>query len=1468
MRARRRAWVSGFFSRSLSVVWLGTAALVACSSPGESPSEAVVGTQRLLTEAQQKTACALLDDPEIRPRLDGLEMKLLILCGRVPLPTRDELGRPSEPGAARFGARGEGFEASGGVDVAVSDPALDTGGHSTQSETSTVAVGQVVCSAWNDAGEGFGTNGFSGFGFSLNGGATFTDGGAFPNGPSDTNRGDPSLVFSVKDQTFYYGALSTQGLSLWKSTTNCQSFQYVGPIHVGSADDKELMAVDNTPTSPFFGRLYVGWTNFGASTDLNMAVFSDNGGATWSSPAVFPGSSNSGQGVYPAIAPNGDIFMALLKRTTPQDQLIYKSTNGGVSWVPATNIATGQTVPQDATATSSCGRAALRGPIRYLPSPQIVITRDLAAPAGYVIHSVYSYDADGSGPDAVDVFYRRSTDGAQSWAPEVRLNDDTTTTDQFFPALGASEAGGLVASWYDRRLDPANTLLDRYATFSVDNGQTWLPNRRLSDVSSQVGVNFDGLATCYHGDYDQVAASGNTAYVVWSDDRRVVGSQPNPDIYEDKIVLGSTIVASPATIEGGTGSTGAAFLGSAALADTTVSLSSSAPALVMVPGSVVVPAGSQSATFPITSVPTGVETAVTITGTFPGPSTATTVVTVLASPIVSSVGLSPTVVVGGTPSTATVTLSGPAPAGGATVALASNNTAVATVPATLAIPAGATQGTFTVTTVAATTSASVTISASFHNATRTATLTVTRAPTLSALSLTPTLFEGGRSATGTVVLVDPAPAGGAVVTLSSSNPAAATVPPSVTVAAGSSSATFTVTTSPVTVTSGITITAVLVVTRTASLTIVPSPTVTALAITPPSVVGGQPASGTVTLSGPAPAAGSTVTLVSSSPFAVVPSTLAVAPGASSAVFPVATTAPGVDAAVVVTASLNGISQTAPLTVTSPPGNAAFDSTLKVPRCTTVDSFCDTGSSLVRGRDTMAGGAEPNQPNTLAGSCADGTAGTFHSDESLDRVRISTVDGSPLAAGKMVRVDATVWVFSSASNHLDLFFAPDANNPVWTPIQTDLVAAGVGQQTVSVTFTLPAGSLPAIRPQWRFNGGATTCDPGTFSDRDDLVFAIGTGSPDTTPPTASVTAPASGATVRGTIAVTASASDDRGVSQVALLVDGAAVATDLTAPYSFTLDTTTLTAGGHTLQARASDAAGNTGTSAPVSITVDNLGPTVAVTSPAAGASVTGLVTITATATDSGSGVASVGFLVDGVLIGTDTTTPFTFVWDTGTAIPGGHTLSARATDIAGNQTTSSTVAVTVVVNQPPVVNAGPDKVVTLPATLAITGTVTDDGLPAPSTLTVTWSRTSGPGTVTFAPPTAASTTATFSTAGTYVLRLTASDGALSAFDEVQVVVSAAGTGPCTGLCTNPISFTVNGSFQSGNIGTGAVCYQTTSTLHGGNCGNFVSPRVLKVNGTTEPCTGGNWPSLPAKVNGGYCIQTTTGNQPWAFFTAF
>jgi hypothetical protein len=93
-------------------------------------------------------------------------------------------------------------------------------------------------------------------------------------------------------------------------------------------------------------------------------------------------------------------------------------------------------------------------------------------------------------------------------------------------------------------------------------------------------------------------------------------------------------------------------------------------------------------------------------------------------------------------------------------------------------------------------------------------------------------------------------------------------------------------------------------------------------------------------------------------------------------------------------------------------------------------------------------------------------------------------------------------------------------------------------------------------------------------------------------------------------------------------------------------------------------------------------------------------------------------------------------------------------------------------NQPPVVNAGADQSLLFGTTANLDGTVTDDGLPA-SALTTSWSQVSGPGTITFANSNAVDTTASFSVAGAYELRLTASDGALSAQDDLVVTVTNA-----------------------------------------------------------------------------------------------
>lgn len=100
-------------------------------------------------------------------------------------------------------------------------------------------------------------------------------------------------------------------------------------------------------------------------------------------------------------------------------------------------------------------------------------------------------------------------------------------------------------------------------------------------------------------------------------------------------------------------------------------------------------------------------------------------------------------------------------------------------------------------------------------------------------------------------------------------------------------------------------------------------------------------------------------------------------------------------------------------------------------------------------------------------------------------------------------------------------------------------------------------------------------------------------------------------------------------------------------------------------------------------------------------------------------------------------------------------------------------------NHAPVVNAGPDQSVRLPAQATMQGSVTDDGLPSPPNLTSSWSQVSGPGTTTFSDIHSPTTTVSFSTDGTYVLRLTGDDSALKSSDDVTVTVLPEGAASLT-----------------------------------------------------------------------------------------
>src|SRR5215467_10533173 len=220
-------------------------------------------------------------------------------------------------------------------------------------------------------------------------------------------------------------------------------------------------------------------------------------------------------------------------------------------------------------------------------------------------------------------------------------------------------------------------------------------------------------------------------------------------------------------------------------------------------------------------------------------------------------------------------------------------------------------------------------------------------------------------------------------------------------------------------------------------------------------------------------------------------------------------------------------------------------------------------------------------------------------------------------------------------------------------------------------------------------------------------------PDTTPPSVSITSPANGQTVSGTVTVSASASDNVGVAGVQFRLDGANLgAEDTASPYSVSWNTGSVANGSHTLTAIARDAAGNRTTSAAVTVTVSNgpppdtTPPSVNITAPANGATVSGTVTVSANASDN-VGVVGVQFFGDGMALGAeDTSAPFSIAVDTTASSNGPHTLTAVARDAAGNRTTSAAVTVTVN-NTPPPDTTPPAASVTAPANGAtVSGTVT------------------------------------------------------------------------------------------------------------------------------------------------------------------
>lgn len=202
----------------------------------------------------------------------------------------------------------------------------------------------------------------------------------------------------------------------------------------------------------------------------------------------------------------------------------------------------------------------------------------------------------------------------------------------------------------------------------------------------------------------------------------------------------------------------------------------------------------------------------------------------------------------------------------------------------------------------------------------------------------------------------------------------------------------------------------------------------------------------------------------------------------------------------------------------------------------------------------------------------------------------------------------------------------------------------------------------VHVQGSYYGWYWTTDFGGISD-------------DTTTPNVAITSPANGSTVGGTATVAANATDNVAVARVDFYVDGAWVAGDTTAPYSFSWDTNSYASGAHSITAVATDTAGLTSQSVITLYANDNVPPVVSIPNPTGSSMVSGNVVYYADAWDNVA-VAQVDLYIDGDLVASRTSPPYSYNWRTTDYAQGNHTLLSVARDTIG-LTSQATINVSV-----------------------------------------------------------------------------------------------------------------------------------------------------------------------------------------------
>jgi hypothetical protein len=522
----------------LAGVFLALAGLGAFSAVAQSIAQAQQ-KNKIITNSKDPLVpngfdCSKIHELGIDKQMNFRAGAIMIACGL------SEGGIPFHGGGvSKFVQKLMAPASYGGLDVdLITGP--ETFPNVTQSTTFSTAnpdnPNQIVV-AYNDSGRDGGEASVS-----TDGGTTFTR--LTYNGQSPfPNTGSPVVLYSRHSSTWYTVWVDggCGGLGGYKSTTpwdpSPASWTHFCVVNDSGAD-RQSGWLDNNPSSPHFGDIYVSWndfnTNCGAGGCLFVTVSTDDGN-TWTPHQVTSGGPFVRNVQITGDLVTGDVYIAGMDEGGggfPHNNTNYffRSTDGGNTW---TNTYIGTPFPGPgvtAVGYFACMFPDNGGYWRH---------EGWGEPAALngIVH--YVYDQHGTGSDPADVYYIRSTDKGQTFSAPVKLNTDTTSRPNWQPNISVSPSGTLFAAWYDARETTSCTEGDQnipcyriWARKSNDNGVTWLPDDTFSDTGSPLPAQPDPrIVSTYAGDYDYGSAIAAKHVSSWCDGRVAINGTSQQDAF-------------------------------------------------------------------------------------------------------------------------------------------------------------------------------------------------------------------------------------------------------------------------------------------------------------------------------------------------------------------------------------------------------------------------------------------------------------------------------------------------------------------------------------------------------------------------------------------------------------------------------------------------------------------------------------------------------------------------------------------------------------------------------------------------------------------------------------------------------------------------------------------------------------------------------------------------------------------------